>query len=155
MLQYFVSIGRNLCYIFLVKSTGMKKMQGMQESAAPFRHLLSTDAVLSKATLRAAERLGLSNTALAKILGVSGPTITRMRQGTYILERNEKAFELAALFVRIYRSLDAIVGGDDAVAAAWLKADNTLLQDKPVNLIQKVTGLVDVLHYLDARRALS
>ena len=128
-------------------------MKGMQESATPFRHLLSTAAVLSKAVLRAAERLGLSNTALAKILGVSGPTITRMRQGTYILERNEKAFELAALFVRIYRSLDAIAGGDDAVAAEWLQADNTALGDKPANLIQKVTGLFHVLQYLDSRRA--
>ena len=127
----------------------------MRESFAPFRHAVSDDAVLGKAVLRAAERLDLSNTALAKILGLSGPTITRMRQGAYTIERNDKAFELAALFVRLYRSLDAIVGGDDAVAAQWLKADNTALRDKPANLIQKVTGLVDVLHYLDARRALS
>jgi Protein of unknown function (DUF2384) len=127
----------------------------MREASRPFQHVLSDDAVLSKAVLRAAERLDLSSTMLAKILGLSGPTITRMRQGAYIVERNDKAFELAALFVRVFRSLDAIVGGDDAVAAQWLKADNTALQDKPVNLIQKVTGLVDVLHYLDARRALS
>jgi len=127
----------------------------MREAFVPFRHAVSDDAVLSKAVLRAAERLDLSNTALAKILGLSGPTITRMRQGAYMIERNDKAFELAALFVRLYRSLDAIVGGDDAVAAQWLKADNTALQDKPANLIQKITGLIDVLHYLDARRALS
>ncbi|MEI9932810.1 MAG: MbcA/ParS/Xre antitoxin family protein [Rhizomicrobium sp.] len=57
--------------------------------------------------------------------------------------------------MRVYRSLDAIVGGDDRVAAAWLKSDNTALGDKPVNLLQKVTGLIDVLSYLDARRALS
>jgi len=130
-------------------------MPGFQDVSPQFRHAVSDDAVLSKAVLRAAERLDLSNTVLAKILGLSGPTITRMRQGAYTIERNEKAFELAALFVRVYRSLDAIVGGDDHAAAAWLKSDNTALQDKPVHLIQKVTGLVDVLHYLDARRALS
>lgn len=127
----------------------------MREASVPFRHFVSDDAVLGKAALRAAERLELSNSALGKILGLSGPTITRMRQGSYTIERNDKAFELAALFVRVYRSLDAIVGGDDRVAAQWLKSDNTALQEKPVNLIQKVTGLVDVLHYLDARRALS
>jgi uncharacterized protein (DUF2384 family) len=130
-------------------------MQGMQEDSTPFRHILSTDAVLSKAVLRAGERLNLSNTALAKILGLSAPTITRMRQGTYVLSGKEKAYELAAMFVRVYRSLDAIVGGDDAVAAEWLQADNTALGDKPVNLIQKVTGLFHVLQYLDSRRALS
>lgn len=127
----------------------------MRDISRPFLHAVSDASVLGKAALRAAERLDLSNTTLAKILGLSGPTVTRMRQGSYTIERNDKAFELAALFVRVYRSLDAIVGGDDAVAAQWLKSDNTALRDKPANLIQKVTGLVDVLHYLDARRALS
>jgi hypothetical protein len=127
----------------------------MQEAGVPFRHFLSTDAVLSKAALRAGERLGLSSAALAKILGLSGPTVTRMRQGAYVLNEKEKAYELAALFVRVYRSLDAIVGGDDVAAAAWLQADNIALGDKPVNMIQKVTGLFHVLQYLDARRALS
>src|ERR1700761_4313487 len=130
-------------------------MHEFRDVSPQFQHAVSDGAVLSKAVLRAAERLDLSNTALGKILGLSGPTITRMRQGSYTTERNDKAFELAALFVRVYRSLDAVVGGDDRVAAAWLKADNTALQDKPANLIQKVTGLVDVLAYLDARRALS
>jgi transcriptional regulator with XRE-family HTH domain len=125
----------------------------MQEAAVEFRHFVSNDAVLGKAVLRAAERLDLSNAALAKILGLSAPTITRLRQGGYALERNDKAFELAALFVRVYRSLDAIVGGDDGAAAAWLRADNAALGDKPIHLIQKVAGLVDVLQYLDARRA--
>jgi transcriptional regulator with XRE-family HTH domain len=133
----------------------MYEATDMREAFVPFRHAVSDGGVLSKAALRAAERLDLSSTALAKILGLSSPTITRMRQGAYTIERNDKAFELAALFVRLYRSLDAIVGGDDAVAAAWLKNENTALQDKPANLIQKVTGLIDVLHYLDARRALS
>ncbi len=127
---------------------------GFRDVSPQFRHAVD-DTVLSKAVLRAAERLDISNTTLAKVLGLSGPTITRMRQGAYTMERKDKAFELAALFVRVYRSLDAIAGGDDHVAATWMKSDNTALQDKPVNLIQKVTGLIDVLAYLDARRALS
>lgn len=131
----------------------MQKQPGTQERAAQFRRPVSADAVLGKAVLRAAERLELSSTALARILGVSGPTITRMRQGSYALEQNEKAFELAALFVRVYRSLDAIVGGDDQVAAKWLQSDNIALGGKPASLIQKVSGLFDVLQYLDSRRA--
>ena len=134
----------------------MKDAKGhMREAAATFRHQVSTDAVLSKAALRAGERLGLSSAMLAKVLGLSAPTVTRMRQGGYVLNEKEKAYELATLFVRVYRSLDAIVGGDDAVAAGWLKADNIALGDKPVNMIQKVTGLFHVLQYLDTRRALS
>lgn len=113
----------------------------------------SASAVLTKAVIRAADHLNLSNAILAKVLGLSGPTITRMRRGEYLLEG--KPFELAAMFVRIYRSLDAIVGGDSAVAAQWLQSENIVLKDKPANLIQKVTGLFNVIQYLDSRRAIS
>ena len=115
---------------------------------------VSDEAVLlTKAVLRAADRLAIKNAALAKILGLSGPTVSRMRNGKYRLERGQKPFELAALLVRLYRSLDSIVGGDDHVAADWLTNKNTALDGVPLELIQSVSGLANVIHYLDARRA--
>lgn len=111
-------------------------------------------AVVAKALLRAAERLGLSNRALGRILGVSEASVSRMGRGGFTLGRDDKAFELGLLFVRLFRSLDAIVGGDDAVARAWLRSDNSALGAAPVKLIETVPGLVHVLGYLDARRAL-
>jgi uncharacterized protein (DUF2384 family) len=110
--------------------------------------------VITKATLRAAERLGIKSNALSKIVGVSEPTISRMRKGDYFLEPGQKAFEVAILFVRFYRSLDAIVGGDDRVAADWIKNKNTGLDGVPLDLIQTVSGLANVIDYLDARRAI-
>ena len=110
-------------------------------------------AVLTRATLRAASRLGLTNRLLAAVIGVSEATVSRMRSGDYTLQRGQKPFELAVLFVRLYRSLDAIVGGDDAVAAAWLRNRNNALGAEPLALIQSVPGLVNVIQYLDARRA--
>ncbi len=109
--------------------------------------------LITKATLRATERLGIKNTVLAKILGVSEPTISRMRQGKYRLDRGQKAFELAVMLVRLYRSLDGIVAGDDGVAADWLKNKNTALDGIPLDLIQSVSGLTNVIAYIDARRA--
>ena len=76
-----------------------------------------------------------------------------MRSGDYTLQPGQKPFELAVLFVRLYRSLDAIVGGDDAVAGSWLKNRNTALDGEPLTLIQTVPGLMNVIQYLDARRA--
>ena len=109
--------------------------------------------VLTKATLRAATQLGLTNKLLATVIGVSEATVSRMRSGHYMLQRGQKSFELAVLFVRLYRSLDAIVGGDDAVAGSWLKNRNTALDAEPIALIQTVPGLMNVIQYLDARRA--
>lgn len=110
--------------------------------------------ILTKATIRTADRLAIKNTVLAKTLGVSEPTISRMRRGSYKLERGQKAFELAILLVRLYRSLDGIVAGDDKVAADWLKNKNTALDGIPLDLIQSVSGLTNVIEYLDSRRAI-
>jgi hypothetical protein len=111
-------------------------------------------AVVTKAVLRAAGRLGLPNRVLAGILGLSEATISRMGSGTYLLTPGDKPFELAVLFLRLFRALDAIVGGDAPAARAWLQTENTVLGAAPVRLIESVSGLVNVVGYLDARRAL-
>jgi hypothetical protein len=109
---------------------------------------------VTKALLRAADRLGLSNKIVAGILGLSEATVSRMANGAYTLPTEGKPFELSVLFVRLYRSLDAITGGDDAVARAWLRNDNTALGAAPLKLVQSVPGLMNVIAYLDARRAI-
>jgi len=111
-------------------------------------------AVLTKAALRAADRLGVSNKALARIVGLSEASVSRMGTGAYTLGPEDKAFELAVLFVRFFRSLDALVHGDDAVARVWVASPNATLGGTPVDQIQTVAGLVHALGYLDARRAL-
>lgn len=115
---------------------------------------VADSALVAKATIRAAERLSIRSKALARIIGVSEATVSRMKQGGYPLEPHQKPFELAVLFMRLFRSLDAMTGGDEQVAAAWLANDNTALSGKPIELIQTVSGLANVIQYLDARRAL-
>jgi hypothetical protein len=126
----------------------------MPESKRKVHAAPSEATVLTKAALRATEQLGMSSKSLAAIIGVSEATVSRMRSGDYTLQRGQKPFELAILFVRFYRSLDAIVGGDQEVARAWLKNPNTALASEPLALIQTVPGLMNVIHYLDARRAI-
>jgi len=109
---------------------------------------------VTKAVLRAAERLGISNKVVGTIVGLSEATVSRMGNGAYTVRADDKPFELSVLFVRLYRSLDAITGGDDAVARAWLRNDNTALGGKPLTLVQTVQGLVNVIAYLDTRRAI-
>jgi hypothetical protein len=110
-------------------------------------------AIVTKAAVRAADNLALANRTLGAIIGLSESTISRMKKGTYLLGRGDKAFELSVLFIRMYRSLTSIVGGDDAVARAWLAGHNTALHAKPIDKLQSVNGLMDVINYLDARRA--
>jgi hypothetical protein len=110
-------------------------------------------AVLSKAAARAADCLELPNATLARILGLSPASISRLRNGTFMVSPGTKPFELAQLFVRLFRSLDAITGGDDVASRSWLRAHNLVLNGQPIDLVQTVTGLTGVLSYVDSRRA--
>ncbi|HET8744623.1 MAG TPA: MbcA/ParS/Xre antitoxin family protein [Ramlibacter sp.] len=110
-------------------------------------------AVLTKATLRAAELLGLTNAALARVVGLSESQVSRMSKGEKALELGSKPAELAALLVRVYRSLDALVGNSDAQRKAWMASFNRAFNEPPREAILKVDGLVRVVNYLDGARA--
>ncbi|MEP6593125.1 MAG: MbcA/ParS/Xre antitoxin family protein [Acidobacteriota bacterium] len=120
---------------------------------APKPSVAADGAVVSKAALRAAQRLGVSNRALSRIIGLSEASISRMGSGRYTLSPADKPFELAVLFIRLFRALDAVVAGDEAAARRWLESDNLALGGAPVVLMQSLAGLIDVVAYLDSRRA--
>jgi DNA-directed RNA polymerase specialized sigma24 family protein len=124
-----------------------------KEMALPAASPEAQQAVLTTATIRAADFLGLSSGDLARVLGVSPASVTRMRQGSFRLERGSKAFELAQLLVRLFRSLDSIVGGDGESLRSWMTSINTALGHRPMELIQTVRGLVATVDYVDSRRA--
>ncbi len=108
--------------------------------------------VLTDAVVRAAALLDITQTGLAHILGLSPSTVSRMANGAYLLDAEKKEWELGALFVRLFRSLDAVVGSNDAAAQAWLGGPNLGLSGRPLDLIRTTEGLVRVVQYLDAAR---
>jgi len=113
----------------------------------------SRDAVLTKAVLRSAALLGLNGAALARVIGTSEATVSRIANGEKTLEGGTKPAELAALLVRAYRSLDAVVGNSDEQRRAWMGSFNRGLNAVPKEAILTAEGLVRVVTYLDAARA--
>lgn len=111
--------------------------------------------ILAKATWRAAQLLGLSGAALARVIGVSEATVSRLARGERPLPPQSKEGQLAALLVRMFRSLDALVGNDAAQAAAWMGSHNDALNGVPRELIESPQGLVTAVLYLDSMRAAS
>ena len=57
------------------------------------------------------------------------------------------------MLVRVFRSLDALVGGDDAKRRTWMGSQNTALNGVPATLIVIPEGLGRILAYLDGMRA--
>jgi hypothetical protein len=126
--------------------------------------------ILAAAVLRAAEHLGIPNRRLAAVVGISESSLSRMAHGGFAPRRGDKEFELCALFLRLFRSLDAFAGGDQEAARAWLRAPNIGLAalppedyrlpreelarrgKVPLDEIATIPGLLDVIGYLDSRR---
>lgn len=121
--------------------------------ARPQPDPIADGAVVTKAAMRAAAHLGLSNRTLARVLGVSESTVSRMGTGSYLLKSDDKAFEIALLFLRLFRALDALSGGDAQTSRAWLRNENLALGGVPIALIESLSGIVNVVGYLDAQRA--
>lgn len=107
---------------------------------------------LSKAVVRAADFLGVSQAALADALGLSRSTASRLVAGMYMLDPSRrKEWELGVLFLRVFRSLDAVVGHGEQ-ARTWMRGPNLALGGRPIDLVRSAEGLVRTVQYLDAAR---
>jgi len=116
--------------------------------------VLDKDAdVLSRAVSRLSGLWKLTNGQVGQVIGVSAPTISRLRSGSVHLERGTKPFELAQYLVRLFRSLDSLTGSDDEAAISWLRTENMDLNGRPIDLIRTVKGLSEVTNYVDDFRA--
>ncbi|MCY7318431.1 MAG: MbcA/ParS/Xre antitoxin family protein [Ramlibacter sp.] len=113
----------------------------------------AASSVLTQATLRSAGLLGLSSSVLARAVGLSEASISRMTSGAKVFEIGSKAAELAALVIRVYRSLDALVGNSEEHRRLWMTSYNRALNAIPREAVQSAEGLVRVVTYLDAARA--
>jgi len=102
--------------------------------------------VLAKALLTAAKALGLTQDEVGEVIGRDRSSFSRG------IEPETKAGELALMLIRCYRSLYAMVGGDDAVMKHWMHTPNKYFSDSPAQQIKKIAGLMSVVEYLDAVR---
>ncbi|MGZ6142775.1 MAG: antitoxin Xre/MbcA/ParS toxin-binding domain-containing protein [Myxococcales bacterium] len=109
-------------------------------------------AVVGKALVRAAAALGLSQSDVARVLGSSPASVSRTFAGLRGLDPGSAEGRNALLLVRVFRSLDPLVGGDSAKARLWLHAKNRHLGEVPARLLTTTQGLVHVADYLDAMR---
>jgi uncharacterized protein (DUF2384 family) len=110
-------------------------------------------AVVAKALARAAAALSLPQGEVAQILGTSAASISRSFAGERPIPLESAEGRVALLFLRVFRSLDTLVGGDRDKARLWLNAGNLHLSGEvPRQLIATTHGMVRVADYLDALR---
>ena len=104
--------------------------------------------LVAEACGRAAQALGLTRDELSAVVGKHRTSIERTG-----LDPKTKEGELGLLFLRVYRSLHALMGGDQALMRHWMEHPNRQLGEQPPRqLLARVEGLTRVASYLDALR---
>ena len=89
--------------------------------------------ILRKASLRAAQFLGLDTSQVAQL-----KTETQL-----------ESEEVELLLVKTYRSLHGIMSGHEAEMRVWMTSENSHLKGIPEQLIMSAGGLNDVACYLE------
>ena len=110
-------------------------------------HDVDQASVLAEAFANAGRQLGMSQAELGEIIGKDRTVISRGR-----VDPVSKAGELALLFIRCYRALYVLVGGDAQQMRHWMQTENLHTGGIPAEQVKSVQGLITVLEYLDAMR---
>ena len=107
--------------------------------------------MVGKAVQRAAWRLGITAQELRKILGKGGPDTGSGAGEADLYLSAAKELERALVLLRIWRALEALVGGDVACMRLWLRNPNDALGGLPVDRLLEEDGPGIVAEYLEAR----
>lgn len=107
-------------------------------------------AVLTKATLRAAEGLELTTGELATVLGLPVTEVEQLKQGSRGIDPNSPEGQRAIELVRMLLALDVLVGGDERLRRAWFNSYNHALVGVPRGIILPAHGVGMVVGFLEA-----
>lgn len=112
-----------------------------------------TDAALvTHAFIEAGRELGMTLGQLAKVIGVSESAMKNYSRGAADIS-SPKDQELSLGFIRVYRALFAVLGGNREQMQHWMHTPNRHLnRQTPAALATNYQGLAELNVYLDAMR---
>ncbi|MCG6200782.1 MbcA/ParS/Xre antitoxin family protein [Psychromonas antarctica] len=103
-----------------------------------------------KAFNNACDALKLGVKERSQLLGVNRVTLNRNVHCGF--SPKSKTWELQLHFIRLYRSLYAISGGNSEFMYHWFNTNNRALNGVPASICLKIDGLFRTNQYLDAMR---
>jgi hypothetical protein len=102
---------------------------------------MKNKAVLAKATMHAADQLGLTQHQLKRVLGLNHIKIIE-------LDPTSKSGQKALLLIQVFQSLDALNSGDVDWIQHFMRSQNSMTKGIPIQQIQEDSGLIQVLECL-------
>ena len=119
--------------------------------SALLEQMVDNKMVLAKAVLNAAKQLDLKQTQLAGILGVHRTFISRLKRNPELDPASQQG-ELAILLIRIFKALYVLADGDVAYICHFMNTPNRVTGGIPVQQMESISGLLNVLNFVEAIR---
>lgn len=110
---------------------------------------LDPNKVLTKATLRAAQLLGLEDIELARALGIDAKTLGDLRSGAAMLQHESAIGKRCLSLIRVHQALNNLVGGNPAQIQLWLRSRNSGIGAEPIQDFSTEAGLARVVTLLE------
>lgn len=109
--------------------------------------IISEAQIMTRATVIAAERLGLDTATFANTIGVSETRIAEMSRLDGLLRKGTAPCERALLLIRLFRALRH--AGDEAAARDWLHGQNDAMGCRPIEMVGGPDGLGKLIRHLE------
>lgn len=115
--------------------------------------LIRRRAVMTRALLRSAERLGLTREQLALATGLGLAEITALSRDELRLDPTDPRWDACVRVVQTYRALDVRAAGDPGEVKAWMLGFCEALGGVPAEIVGRNGRLAEVLAYLESTTA--
>ncbi|MCA1798150.1 MAG: hypothetical protein LC632_01490 [Xanthomonadaceae bacterium] len=121
----------------------------MNEDATTIRRR----AVMTRALLRSAARLGLRREQLAAATGLALHEIAAFDCDARRLDPDDPRWGDCVLLIRLCKALEEFAAGDPVAMRTWMLEFNDDLQDVPAGMLGRPRQLADLVTYLERCRA--
>lgn len=115
----------------------------------PLSQPINTSKVLTKASWKAAELLGLKPEQFVRILHLECLDMN-LSEASLMFDSNSKQGEIALILIRIYKALYHLNGGDIKWMHHFLNSPNLLTGGIPMAQLESMSGLLSVLNTVES-----
>jgi len=116
---------------------------------SPLSQSINTSKVLTKASWKAAELLGLKSEQFVRILHLECLDM-KLSEATLMFDPNSKQGEIALILIRIYKALYNLNGSDIEWMHHFLNSPNLLTGGIPIEQLESMNGLLSVLNTVES-----
>jgi hypothetical protein len=106
--------------------------------------------VLSKATINAANALGLDKQELATVIGISVDQLDSLHRNESLFLPRTETGQRCMLLIRLLAALTSQVGDNTGYVHQWLRSHNSAIGEIPLAALSSHAGLINVVAYLEA-----